>query len=155
MDLGRRPGPMRRAVSAWSACPRARFIRSAVTPRPGIDPFLARKITVTDTEGLKPIETTLELPRGVIVIGRLMDQATGRPVFARDLNTSSCRPTRTRGATPTIAAVGGPSRLTDPAFRLTVPPGEGMICAGLSAGETPYTRARLSQGRQGEGRSAG
>ena len=45
-----------------------------------VAPFLGARIKVTDTEGLKPIETTLELPRGVTLTGRLIDPATGRPV---------------------------------------------------------------------------
>jgi hypothetical protein len=52
-------------------------------PRTGVDPFLGRAIAVIDAAGLKPIQTTLELPRGVIVMGRLVDEATGRTVFAR------------------------------------------------------------------------
>ena len=71
--------------------------RVSALPRPGIDPFLDAQVTITDTEGLKPIETTLELPRGAIVIGRLVDEATGRAVFGAYPNTSSCRPTETRG----------------------------------------------------------
>ena len=49
-----------------------------LTPRPGIDPFLGPGMKVTDTEGLKAIETILELPKGVIVTGRLIDKATGQ-----------------------------------------------------------------------------
>ena len=56
-------------------------------PRPGVDPFpRRRRSTVTDTEGLAPIETTLELPRGVIVTGRLIDAATGKAVRAKHVS---------------------------------------------------------------------
>jgi RNA polymerase sigma factor (sigma-70 family) len=36
---------------------------------------------VDDTEGLKPIPVDFELTRGIVVEGRLLDQATGRPVI--------------------------------------------------------------------------
>ena len=51
-----------------------------------IDPFLGARINVTDTEGLKPIEATIELPRGVVITGRLIDPATGRPVRAGQIS---------------------------------------------------------------------
>ena len=51
--------------------------------RSGVEPYLnATPLTVGDTEGLKPIEAAIEVPRGVIITGRLIDQATGRPVRA-------------------------------------------------------------------------
>ena len=86
---GRRswPGPTRRAASGSSACPRASSIRLTANDGYGaIDPFLGARITVTDTEGLKPIETTIELPRGVVITGRLIDPATGRPVRAGQIS---------------------------------------------------------------------
>ena len=128
-----RPGPTPRAASASSACPRASSIRSPPTDGPGVDPFLGAEITVTDTEGLKPIETTLELPQGVIVTGRLIDTATGRPVRARHVNYFKVPGNRNAG--------DGTQRpltsLTDPTFRLTVPPGEGMIYAKARGEDLP------------------
>ncbi|MEJ7637638.1 MAG: carboxypeptidase-like regulatory domain-containing protein [Singulisphaera sp.] len=44
--------------------PKAGSYEVRVAPRSGIDPFLAATVTVTDTEGLKPIETELAVPRG-------------------------------------------------------------------------------------------
>ena len=62
------------------ACPRGSSTRSALNPRPGIDPFLGHSEIIDDTEGLKPIEAAIEVPPGVIVTGRLIDKATGRAV---------------------------------------------------------------------------
>ena len=141
-----RPGPTRRAASVSSACPRARSIKSTPTKQTGVAPFLDARITVTDTEGLKPIETTIELPRGVVVTGRLIDPATGRPVRARSSITPSCRPIPTTGWRP------GHGSPTDPTFRMTVPPGEGHdLCRGPREGSPLHPRP-AEEGRQGEGR---
>ena len=118
--------------------------------RSGIDPFLGSRISVSDTEGLEPIETVLELPRGVIVIGRLVDGETGRTVPA-----GLCQFTklRTNPNEDGDRQVGKPGRLslTDPRFRLTVPPGESMFYAAPRGQETLYTRARLSRADKGKG----
>lgn len=121
-------------------------------PRTGIDPFLGTTITVTDTEGLKPIETTLELPRGVIVIGRLIDRASRQPVFAGGAQYFKL-PTNPHEGGSTQRDGGGRTghiSLTDPAFRLTVPPGGGMFCTSPRGTNTPYTQARLSQADSGK-----
>jgi RNA polymerase sigma factor (sigma-70 family) len=116
--------------------------------RTGIDPFLGNRISVTDTEGLKPIETTLELPRGVIVIGRLVDQATGQSVPAGICQYMKL-PTNQNDEGDRRVMQPGRLSLTDPTFRLTVPPGEGMFYAAPRSPETPYTCARLSKADQG------
>jgi hypothetical protein len=115
--------------------------------RTGIDPYIGRTITVTDTAGLKPIETTLELVKGVIVIGRLVDDTTGRPVFAGISQYFKLSTNRNEGGGTQKEGGGraGHLSLTDPTFRLTVPPGQGMFCASPRARETPYTCARLSE----------
>ena len=66
-------------------CRRRSSTRSSVNPRQGIDPFLRRWEIIDDTEGLKPIETAIEVPPGVIVTGRLIDKATGRAVPPADV----------------------------------------------------------------------
>ena len=68
------------------------------------------------------------MPPGVIVIGRLIDKATGRMVPAGDAEYTKA---------PENVAAGealGFSRLADAKFGLTVPPGRGMI-AGAAAVE--------------------
>ena len=67
--------------------PRAGSYKIRAVPRPGVDPFLdLGDVSVTGTEGLRPIETILELPRGVIVTGRLIDTSTGQAVRARHVH---------------------------------------------------------------------
>ena len=52
---------------------------------------------VTDTAGLNSIETTLELPKGIIVTGRLIDKTTSRPVPAKYVQWKhTCRRTQTQ-----------------------------------------------------------
>ncbi len=116
--------------------PKGRVYRIRAYPRTGIDPFLGKTITVTDTEGLKPIETTLELIRGVIVVGRLVDEATGRPVFAGASQYFKLPTNPNEGGTNQMDGGGRAAHLsvTDPAFRLTVPPGGGALCAVPRAG---------------------
>src|SRR5262249_22964791 len=108
--------------------------------------FLSAWLTVTDTEGLKPIETALELPRGVTVTGRLIDTTTGRPVPAQVVYHVKL---------PTSPSPGdgsaGQMRPTDPAFRLTVPPGGGMILVEARGKDLPYKRARLRKADKGKG----
>jgi RNA polymerase sigma factor (sigma-70 family) len=111
-----------------------------------VGPFLGARFKVTDTEGLKPIETTIELPRGVVVTGRLIDPATGRPVRTGQI---------TYVKLPTNPSPGdsGQSRTSpsDPAFRLTVPPGEGMLMVEARGKDLPYLRARLRKADKGRG----
>ena len=54
------------------------------------------RLTVTDTEGLKPIETTIEVPRGVIVTGRAdrPGDRPARPGQARQLRQAADEPER-------------------------------------------------------------
>jgi len=115
-------------------------------PRPGIDPFLGAQVTVTDTEGLTPIETSLELPKGVIVAGRLIDTATGKPVRAKYVMHLKVPGNRNEGD-----AELSHSGMVDPTFRITVPPGEGMICAIVRGENLPYVRARLRPADKGKG----
>ena len=122
--------------------PKAEFYQIQVNPREGIDAFLRRWEIINDTEGLKPLEATVEVPPGVIVIGRLIDKATGRVVPPGNVEYTKA---------PDNVAAGDAldfSRLADSAFGLTVPPGRGMI-AGASAVEgavDPYVAARLKPG---------
>jgi RNA polymerase sigma factor (sigma-70 family) len=126
--------------------PKAKSYTVRAAPRSGIDPFLGARITVTDTEGLKPIETALELPKGVIVTGRLIDIATGRLARAKHVIHRKVPANHNEGS-----ATLGYSGLGDPIFRITVPPGEGMIFANVRGTDLPYSRARLRPADQGKG----
>jgi RNA polymerase sigma factor (sigma-70 family) len=108
--------------------------------------FQSAQITVTDTEGLKPIETTLELPKGVMVTGRLIDPLTGGPVPLGQV--SYCKlPTNHNDGDGAETL----KRLADLTFRLTVPPGEGMVFVTAWGKDLPYARARLRKADKGKG----
>jgi len=126
--------------------PKAATYEVRVAPRPGVDAFLGTGITVTDTEGLKPIETTLELPKGVIVTGRLVDPATGKAVRAKHVGHLKL-PTNSREGGAGLSHSG----LVDPTFRITLPPGEGILYANVRGPDTLYTRARLRPEDKGKG----
>jgi RNA polymerase sigma factor (sigma-70 family) len=128
--------------------PKAGAYRLRIDPRSGYEPYLMTWTTVSDTEGLKPIETTIEIPRGVIITGRLIDQATGQLVRARHVNHVKL-PTNSNDG----SSFNGhqPEAIGDPTFKMTVPPGEGLIYANVLGEETPYTQARLRKEDKGKG----
>jgi hypothetical protein len=126
--------------------PKGEFYQLRFNPRPGIDPFLGSWEVVDDTEGLKPLEKAIEVSPGVIVIGRLLDRATGRAVPPTDVTYIKTPD----NPVPERAALGF-SRPTDASFGLTVPPGPAMIAAAAGGKETPYIRARLKAADRGKG----
>ncbi|MFI5454404.1 MAG: sigma-70 family RNA polymerase sigma factor [Isosphaerales bacterium] len=126
--------------------PKAEVYQVHVEPRPGIDPFLRLWTNVSDTEGLKPIEMVCELPKGVVVTGRLIDTATDRPVRAKEVHFLKLPTNLNEGE----ASLGN-GKLGDPRFGLTVPPGEGMLLASACGLDTPYIRARLRKADKGKG----
>ncbi len=111
-----------------------------------VDPFQGTRINVTDTEGLKPIEATIDLPRGVVITGRLIDPASGRPVRAGRIAYVKL-PTNTNPGDGNRARTSP----TDPTFRMTVPPGEGFLSVQARGKDLPYTRARLRKEDRGKG----
>jgi len=126
--------------------PKAGSYEIRAAPRNGIDPFLGIRKTVTDTEGLKAIETDLELPKGVIVIGKMIDKATGKALRAKHVMHTKLPTNRNEGDIATSS-----SGLIDPTFRLTVPPGGNMIYANIRGPNTLYARARLRPEDKGKG----
>ncbi len=126
--------------------PKAGSYEVSAAPQPGIDPFLGTRKTVTDTEGLKAVETDLELPKGVIVTGRLIDRVTGKALRAKHVRHTNLPTNRNEGGVATST-----SGLVDPTFRLTVPPGEGMIYANIRGTNPLYARARLRPADKGKG----
>jgi hypothetical protein len=101
--------------------------------RPAEDsPLLGRSFQIPDTEGLQPLSCVIELARGVVVTGRLMDRATGQglsgevrfvplagnPYFARKPGYGPYRHERPSASSD-----------ADGRFRLTVYPGPGVLLA--------------------------
>ena len=81
--------------------PKASSYKVDVRPEPGSPYLPSHPPIVSDTEGLKPIGLTLELRRGVAVVGRLIDRTSGRAVPCDWLSTSPCPATRIRRLTRT------------------------------------------------------
>jgi RNA polymerase sigma factor (sigma-70 family) len=128
--------------------PKGAFYQLRFNPRAGIDPFLAHTEILDDTEGLKPIETTIEVPPGVIVTGRLIDNATRRTVPPADVRYIKAPDNVGVGNAPM-----GFARLPDAAFAITVPPGHAMIAAtaAVSTKDDPFACARLKATDRGKG----
>ena len=120
--------------------PRSEFYQIGINPRQGIDPFLRHSEIIEDTAGTKPIEAAIEVLPGVVVIGRLIDKATGRtiPAAEAEYNKAPENPAAHEGSI-------GFYRLPDASFGLTVPPGRGMIAgaAAVEGKDDPYVAARL------------
>jgi hypothetical protein len=82
--------------------PKAESYLIEAIPRSGVDPFLGARLTLTDTAGLAPIETSIELPKGVVVTGRLLETDTGRAVHLgihQDADGRHIRDSRARAGT--------------------------------------------------------
>ncbi len=94
-------------------------------------------LTVSDTEGLKPIDTILELARGVAVTGRLIDTTTDQPVPC-DWIQYYPLPGNPDQGTPQGISSG-----VDHSFRITVPHGGGMIAVKARGKSLPYPGAQL------------
>ena len=122
-------------------------------PDPG-KPYLQASTTVTDTDGLKPIPVTIDLPKGVIVTGRLIDKSNGKPVAGHVVSHIKL-PSNNYDGNETPAEPFGPH-----GFRMTVPPGPGLFLAQAEGKDLPYLRARLPEavrrmgvGENGDGAS--
>ncbi|MGP0066676.1 MAG: sigma-70 family RNA polymerase sigma factor [Isosphaeraceae bacterium] len=137
--------------------PKVASYRIQANPKPG-QPYLARSIEVTDTDGLKPIPVTFELRKGVAVRGRLIDKATGKgvggehvyymklPSNANEGDGDISSGFGPKGFQMTISSGFGPK-----GFQMTVPPGPAIFYADAAGEDLPYTRARLSQADRATG----
>ncbi len=102
-------------------------------------PYLQASIKVSDADGLKPIPVTLDLPRGVVIRGRLIDRTTGKSVAGQDVAWIKL-PTNTNEGHGSHSPPFGPD-----GFRMTVPPGPALFRAQAAGTDLPYTRARLPE----------
>jgi RNA polymerase sigma factor (sigma-70 family) len=129
--------------------PKASSYELHVVPRSG-EPLLTQSATINDTEGLKPIETTIELLPGVVVRGRLVDRATGEAVPALEIQYLPL-PSNPIRATPRSQAA--PDRIfrKTKSFEMTVPPGGGMIIGSVANQDGQFVRAHLRKEDKGKG----
>ncbi len=63
--------------------PKAKSYLIEAIPTSGVDPFLGARVTLTDTVGLEPIETTIDLHKGIVIRGRLLEPGKGRRPYGR------------------------------------------------------------------------
>jgi protocatechuate 3,4-dioxygenase beta subunit len=117
-------------------------------------PLIARTFQLPDTDGLQPVRADLELARGVVVTGRVIDRATGRGVHcslgyvALPGNTFIRRPEFAVVADRSLAS----STDEEGHFRFPVLPGPGVLMAQAHGRETldghevnPYVGAKFDE----------
>jgi RNA polymerase sigma factor (sigma-70 family) len=102
-------------------------------------PYLPATVSVSDTDGLKPISVTLDLPRGVVIQGRLIDKTTGKSVAGHDVIYFKLPSNANEGETGQSFPFGPDG------FQMSVPPGPGLFMAQAEGTGLPYTRARLPE----------
>jgi RNA polymerase sigma factor (sigma-70 family) len=124
--------------------PKSPSYRVDVRPDPGATYLGLNPRTVADTEGLKPIEMTFELDRGVAVQGRLIDKQTGRAVPCDWVEYFPLPGNPHQGKTH------GAASGADDTFRITVPPGGGMIAVKARGKSLPYPGVRLVPADKGK-----
>lgn len=118
--------------------PKVASYRIQVSPPRG-QPYQVASTTVTDREGLKPIVVSVELARGVLIRGRLIDRATGKPVAGHQV-TYFKLPTNPNEGEASSGHPFGPE-----GFQMTVPPGPALFTAQAEGTKLPYTRGRLPE----------
>jgi hypothetical protein len=108
--------------------------------------FNCTKLDVADTPGLDPVPVDFDLERGLVVKGRLLDKATGKPVRGRVLYLARDDNPNLKDYTdlgkPQAIAVDPGKTAEDGSFSVIGIPGPGLLCA--SADDTNrYAPARL------------
>jgi RNA polymerase sigma factor (sigma-70 family) len=115
---------------------------NALRVRPPDDqPYLMRLVRVTDAPGLEPVTADVELKRGVWITGRVTDQETGKPVWARisyAVDGDNPHLPEAPGLTFESDATNGP---TDGKFRFVGLPGRGAVVARATQPGGYRTRA--------------
>ncbi|MHC5544495.1 carboxypeptidase-like regulatory domain-containing protein, partial [Singulisphaera rosea] len=125
--------------------PKAEAYEVRATPPRGT-PLLQTSARVTDTAGLSPVEIRLDLPKGVIVKGRLVDRSDGHSVPSPQVSHTKLPSNLNEGHADPVPTSG-----TDPRFVMTVPPGPGIFYARVKGPDIPYLRARLAPADKGKG----
>ncbi len=124
--------------------PKAESYVLTVRPEPG-SAYLDARSVVTDTQDLTPIDVPFELPRAVVVRGRILDKQTGRALPCNDVRYIPL---------PQVPQGGqshGYTSAADHTFRVSAYPGRGMIVAQVRGRSAPYAAAHLAAGDRGKG----
>jgi RNA polymerase sigma factor (sigma-70 family) len=113
--------------------------RLRASARGGVQPYITSERTLAEGPGFEPMTVDIPMVRGVVVSGRLMDRATGRPVQAW-VAYAALRDNPHWARLPGFPAKGNryhpnpgwhaPS-MADGSFRLVVPPGRGFLVAHI------------------------
>ena len=110
--------------------------------------YLSGSATVNDTPGLDPLETTLELTRGTLVTGRVIDKQTGQPIVHARVHyfPLSPNPNLTPGIGGSLGGGFGPfaEEYSDEAghFSIAALPGPGFIGVAVY-GSSAYQSANV------------
>ncbi|HLN30607.1 MAG TPA: hypothetical protein VK395_22900, partial [Gemmataceae bacterium] len=91
-------------------------------------PYLQDKQEVANSPGLDPVEVDFALKRGVLVKGRVLDKATGKPVFANVSYVAFADNPRYK-AVPGFTAEPFLQTKEDGTFELVAFPGRGLLMA--------------------------
>ncbi|MHC5544310.1 carboxypeptidase-like regulatory domain-containing protein, partial [Singulisphaera rosea] len=118
--------------------PKSENYRVDVRPIPGSPYLKGSSQTLSDTENLKPIDATFELPRGVVVQGRVTEEETGQVLPCEWVQYYPLAGNPHRGN------LHGMAFAPDNGFRLTVPPGRGIVVVKLRAKPNRYPEAELT-----------
>ncbi|MGP0067048.1 MAG: hypothetical protein ACLQGP_26075, partial [Isosphaeraceae bacterium] len=109
--------------------------RLSASARESNQPYIVSRRSVSDRPGLETVNADIEMVRGVVVTGRLIDRATGRPVQGwvayaalRDNPHWARVPGFDSSTSPNYPMPNHPS-LADGTFRVVVPPGRGFLVA--------------------------
>ncbi len=124
--------------------PKAESYFLDVRPEAGAAYLGTTRRDVTDTPGLTPIDVPFELPRAVAVRGRVLDKQTGRAVPCEFIVYFPLPNNPHQGSSH------GRSSGTDHTFRISVPPGGGMIAVKARGKSVPYLGARLAAADKGK-----
>jgi len=116
-----------------------------VRTKPGWPHLRVPRRSVGDTEGLKPIDVSFEVTPGVAVRGRLVDKRTGHPVACDWVQYMPLPSNRFQKND-----VQGSYSRADQTWRITVPPGEGLIAVRVAGKSHPYRSARLGPADKGK-----
>ncbi len=112
--------------------------RMNASARGGSQPYLTSELTVNDSAGYETMSVDFKLMKGVVVTGRMIDRATGRPVQAW-VGYAAMRDNPHASRAPGFGSVPGNSNgyrprnyvpaMADGSFRLVTLPGKGFLVA--------------------------
>jgi RNA polymerase sigma factor (sigma-70 family) len=123
---------------------------------PSDQPYITTERPVPDGPGYEPVTADIAMVRGVVVTGRLIDRANGRPVqaWAADVALKdNLHWGRLPGWIPTIGNPNYPSpgwnvpSMADGSYRIVVPPGRGFLVAHIQYQSDRYIPAGIPSKR--------